>query len=562
MTATGVSHAPQRISTFSRIYGLGSVYAKTLRDSRLAFIIVGGILGILMLSSGVAFGQAYGTLESRKELATLVSNLPPVMTGLYGNPFPSNIETLGGSIAWKSGGSFGITAALWSIFALSGTLAAEARRGSLEFVAATPLGQRRIAVEKVAAHLTVMAGVVIIVAFSAWISGAAFGSLPGDAISAEAAVGFGLWVGLVSLAAGSVAFLLSPLLGRAAAAGIAGTIAVIGYFLNGYQGAAPGLAGPANLTWWGWTAHFQPLAGQFDWLALALTALVPIILLPLGVELFARRDLGQTTRLPWPGMPQRTLGLSGPAARSFGERLPTALAWGIGIGIGGFVMGAAARSFGSELARQSPDILKLMQSIFPNIDLTSAAGFLELTFVEFGLIFAGFAAATLVSGWASDETSGRLELLLSTPLKRMRWVISGGLGVFAAIAVFTFVLAIGIGLGASIGGGDVATPVAGTLVFGLYAAALCGIGFAAGGLFRTSLAAEIVAGVVIVTFLIDIVAPALKLPDWVHQLALTAHLGQPMVGVYDVPGIVLMLVLAIGGLLLGAWGMQRRDVRE
>jgi putative exporter of polyketide antibiotics len=63
-----------------------------------------------------------------------------------------------------------------------------------------------------------------------------------------------------------------------------------------------------------------------------------------------------------------------------------------------------------------------------------------------------------------------------------------------------------------------------------------------------------------VTFLIDLLAPALKLPDWVHQLALTAHMAQSMVGSWDVPGITACLVLAIGGLLLGGWGMGRRDV--
>ena len=67
------------------------------------------------------------------------------MVGVYGNPFPVNIETLGGSIGWKYGASIGLIAALWSILALSGTLAREARRGSLDFVAATPLGMRRIA---------------------------------------------------------------------------------------------------------------------------------------------------------------------------------------------------------------------------------------------------------------------------------------------------------------------------------------------------------------------------------------------------------------------------------
>ena len=46
--------------------------------------------------------------------------------------------------------------ALWSILALSGTLAGEASRGSLDFVAAAPFGKRRIALEKLAAHLTML----------------------------------------------------------------------------------------------------------------------------------------------------------------------------------------------------------------------------------------------------------------------------------------------------------------------------------------------------------------------------------------------------------------------
>ena len=49
---------------------------------------------------------------------------------------PINVETLGGYIQYKYGTFFPLVVSLWSILALSGTLAAEARRGSLEFVAA------------------------------------------------------------------------------------------------------------------------------------------------------------------------------------------------------------------------------------------------------------------------------------------------------------------------------------------------------------------------------------------------------------------------------------------
>jgi ABC-2 type transport system permease protein len=552
---------PTHERPWSRIYGFGSVYAKTLRDSRLAVIIVAGLVGILLLSSGAAFGEAYATVASREDLKALVQSLPPVMAGLYGNPFPVAIETLGGSIAWKTAASLGLTVCLWSILALSGTLAGEARRGSLEFVATTPLGMRRIAVEKLLAHLTGMAIVVIVTALGAYVAGNAFATLPGDAIPFAGAVGFAAWVGVVALASGSVAWALAPLLGRGASAAIAGAVLLVGYFANGYQQAVPAFAPLANLTWFGWTAHHQPLAGEFDWSSLVPGVVVAAILLVVGVELFSRRDLGLVSRIPWPGMPAITLGLRGPAGRSFGERLPLAMWWGIGIGLMGFIFGAAALSFTDALANLSPDTLAIFNTMFPNIDIHGGSGaFLQLAFITFGFILAGFAASTLVNGWASDETEGRLEMLLSTPMSRTRWALRAGLGLYAAIVVFTLIVMLGIGLGSTIAGGDIATPILGTTVMGLYALALAGIGIAFGGLISTSFAAEVIAFIVILTFMLDLLVPAFELPDIIRQVALTSHLGQPMLGVWDWPGMIACIVIAVVSLLLAAWGLGRRDV--
>ena len=50
-------------------------------------------------------------------------------------------------------------------------------------------------------------------------------------------------------------------------------------------------------------------------------------------------------------------------------------------------------------------------------------------------MLAGLAAATLVAKWASDETSGRLEILLASPLSRIRWDLAGGLATLVAIGL-------------------------------------------------------------------------------------------------------------------------------
>jgi ABC-2 type transport system permease protein len=258
-------------------------------------------------------------------------------------------------------------------------------------------------------------------------------------------------------------------------------------------------------------------------------------------------------------MPGALLGTRGPIRRSFGDRLPLAIAWGLGLAIFAAMIGGSSRSFADELTN-SPDTFKLVAAVFPKFDITSAGGFLQLMYAYIGFIVAGLGASTLVAGWASDEEARRLELLLATPLGRGRWAITGGLGVLAAIAVMTGLAVAGIAIGVLIAGGDVVTPVLGGLTLGFWAAAVAGIGIAVGGLWRTSIAAEVAALVVIATFLIDFLGPALKAPDWFNQLAMTSHLGQPLVGIWDPVGVAACLVVAFGGLILGGVGMRRRDI--
>src|SRR6478672_13200103 len=129
-----------------RLYGFGSIYGKTIRDSRLAFIIAAGMLGGLSLVMGAAISTVFPSPESRTEIDKLIGGMPPEMVSFFGKPI--GLGTLGGYITWKYGLTFVMTTVLWSILALSSTLAGEATRGSLDLVAATPFGKRRIAFEK------------------------------------------------------------------------------------------------------------------------------------------------------------------------------------------------------------------------------------------------------------------------------------------------------------------------------------------------------------------------------------------------------------------------------
>ena len=307
-------------------------------------------------------------------------------------------------------------ASLWSILALSATLASEARRGSLEFVATTPLGKRRIALEKLAAHLTGHGDRRPRHVPSPYVAGTF-----GDASLATRSrrprpLGFALWVGLVALAAGSVAFALAPFLGRGASAAIAGAVLLGRLLRQRLPGGGPGVR-----------AAREPDLVRLDRRPPAARRRVR-----LGVARArghrrsgravrrsgSRRSPVATSarrqRIPWPRLPAVALGLRGPLARSFGRAAAARVR-----------VGHRHRHDGLRVRRGRDVVHRRLQAVarharrssrrsFPSIDLLSGAGgFLQLAFITFGFILAGFAAATLVEGWASDETDGRLEVLLS-----------------------------------------------------------------------------------------------------------------------------------------------------
>jgi ABC-2 type transport system permease protein len=541
-----------------RIYGFGSIFGKTIRDSRLAFIIAAGLFGGMSLVMGAAIATIFPTEQARVEVDKLFGSIPAELNRLFTNTdlMGAKVGTLGGYVTYKYGMIFALGAALWSIMALSGTLAGEARRGSLDFVAAAPFGKRRIGLEKLSAHLVLLWLAMLIMTVAITFSSNTYGQAAlGDAVSLESAFGFAVWIGALAMFFGGLAFMLSPLLGRAGAAGVAGLAFAAAWIVNGL-----GVTPLYVLSPFSWTFNHIPLVGIYDWAPVALVFVLGVAFLAIGLELFNRRDLGVTVGLSLPSLPASVLGVSGPEARAFGEQLPRALGWGIGLGL----LGVVFASFAGVLADQISDVSGIINTfavLFPGVDFTTTGGWMSL-YAEILFIAAGFAGTTLVSKWASDENDGRLGEILSAPMTRTRWVISGGIAALAAVVIMTVLFAAGIAIGSAVGGLSAGDAVLGTAALGLFAAAVVGIGFAIGGLWRTSLAAELAAVFVVVTYLIQLVAPAFKAPDWFTNLALTVHFGTPMAGHWDLGGVIASIVLAVGGILIGAWGFTRRDAQD
>jgi ABC-type transport system involved in multi-copper enzyme maturation permease subunit len=546
----------ERPSLRARLLGLGSVFGKAFRDSRRTALLLGIVFAGVFIATAAQIAQQFATAAERLQFAAQLQTLPPIFSGLLGEPI--GIEKLGGFLSWRILNFMPVTLGIWSVVAMSGLLAAELNRGSMDILAAAPISRWRIGFQKVAGYLVALFAALAVLVIGMIVAFAAFAELPGDAVGVDAIVAHSVWLYVTILVPGAVAFAVAPWLGRNQALGVGAVVLFASFVINGFAGSVSAFDQVKGVSYFAITAGHRPLAGQWDWPSIIGVTVLCAGLLGFGLWSFARRDLlvagGGRVRLPSIG-----LWLREPFTRAFGERLPAAIAWGAFLGIFGLFIATSADQFVKTLGA-IPQVVAMIRAIFPNEDILSTGGFLQLAFFQEAILVITLAAGGFVGGWASDEGERRLEVVLGTPVSRTRWALRSGLAVLAAIAMMTVVMAIGVALGAATQAGRFAQAVLGLGVLGLYGMALAGIGLAVGGLVRPSLAGPTTIVVGLAFYLLDLIGSILDLPAWVVDLALNRHLGRPILGVYDEAGMVLMVGLTFGGLALSVIGMRRRDI--
>jgi ABC-2 type transport system permease protein len=540
----------------ARLLGLGSIFGKSFRDSRTAAIVLGVVLAVIFVVTASQIAAQFETLADRLQMALELQSLPPVFQGMLGEPI--NIERLGGFMSWRILNFMPVMIGIWAIVAMSGLLGGEISRGSMDLVASAPIARARIAVQKLLGYMVALALATVLLVAGMVVAFAAFATLPGDEATAEAIVAHAAWLFVMVLFPGAIAFALAPVLGRGPALG-AGAVVLFGSFIiNGFSASVATFDQIKGISYFSVTALHRPLAGSWDWPSVAAIAGICGLLLVTGVLAFARRDLlvptGGRLRFPTIG-----LFLRGPFTRAIGERLPAAVIWGLGLGLFGAIIASSADEF-VETIGKIPQIVEMIRAIFPDEDLVSTGGFIQLAFFSEAIIVIGLAAGGFVGSWASDEADRRLEVILGAPVGRTSWAIRSGAAVMVAIAVMTAVMAGGVVVGAATQAGNALAILPGLAVLGLYGMALAGIGLAVGGLIRPSLAAPVTIILGLAFYLLDLIGSILDLPDVVLDLALNRHLGRPILGTYDEVGLIACAVLAIGGVVLCAIGMRRRDI--
>jgi len=200
-------------------------------------------------------------------------------------------------------------------------------------------------------------------------------------------------------------------------------------------------------------------------------------------------------------------------------------------------------------------------------DILSGPGYVQATF--FGLL--GFVLITAAAvSWGSTaiagaEESGRLELVLSHGVGRVRYAVESALGILVrllwfAVATAVVVLALGgpseLGLDAA----NVAAVEAAWLGLGYLSGS---IAMAAGALTgRRTVALGTAAGVAAAGYVMNALANQNSDLDWLRNFSpySWAYRNDPLADGFDLPGLGLLAAACILFTGLAVWALNRRDI--
>jgi len=162
--------------------------------------------------------------------------------------------------------------------------------GRLEPLLANPITRGRVALERYAASLALLVGLIVVFAVAAVALSAPFGALEGVRIAGL--VGACVAVGCIALLHGSIAFAVGAATGRRGPAiAVATVVAVVGYLIQSLQSLTDLLDAFRFMNPWHWYLKRNMLVDGVPPEAVLAPLAVSALLLAFGWATFRRRDL-------------------------------------------------------------------------------------------------------------------------------------------------------------------------------------------------------------------------------------------------------------------------------
>ncbi|MFB7249170.1 ABC transporter permease [Microbacterium sp. NPDC056234] len=549
MSATLETRRSARPHAEPPLAGLWQLYRHIVRRDRVRMIVWAASMTLFAVYFTFALTTVFDEAALAARAAVMSTPSGIVMGGPgYGlDDYTPPVAMANEGVTWLI-----LALAIMSILHVIRHTRAGEENGTAELVRASAVSRHTTAV---ATLLTLTVHLLIIAAL-----GAAGMVLVGTEVPVVDAVAMMLGCALVALVFGAVALVTAQVTAHArGATGAALVVFAIAYAVR----AAGDLqeTGGSPLSWFSPIAWAQQTRSFVDlrWWPLLLPLAATVLLLVLAAQLARRRDFGA-------GL---VAGRPGPADAGTLLRSPFALAWlqqrgallwtGLAMGLmwfGAGTMMSTLNEMVADLVDDNPVLAALFGSE-PSAFTTSFLGAMVL----FISISVGAYAVVMGQHPKAEEASGRLELTLSTPVGRSRWLaaqlIVAGLGTLLLLAVSIF----GMWAGAALVG--IEDPTVGDF-------AVVWASYAPGVLALLALTAALYGWVPRATsagwaalaffFVIDFFGPLFDLPEWVQGLSPFHWVPTAFGDDVDMSGVLGVSAVCATLFALAFWGFRRRDL--
>jgi ABC-2 type transport system permease protein len=550
------SHAADTRRPLGTMHVLGVLLRQRIRRDRWQLIIWILCIALLALFSASSIQTTYGGAASRAELVKLAIANPAILM-LRGLPQGTELA----SVTFFEIFTFlALLAGLMSTFLAVRHSRAEEESGRAELVASTPAA-RILPTVATLVH-GVLASVALAVATGPGFMAAglpAYGSLVAGAAVGGAGIAF-LAVGLL---------LAQLMMSSRGANGFASAIVVLAYVLRGIGDATGTVTGDGTHMIASWPSWLSPIGwGEQmaaytadDWRPLLLDLGLAALLMVIVFALQSVRDSGAGLIPERAGRRDARATLSGPLGLAWRLQWPTILGWTVGGLFTGLLAGALGSVVSSAVA-DDPNLANIRKAL--GTIGSGGSGPLTQVFIAAMFSLAGVLAAACATQVAirlrQEEATGAAEVLMSTPVSRLRWLLDFLLVGVVAVVLVLVAAAVASALSAVSQGGDA------SLIADSFAAAAAQLPVALVYLGVLALVFVIAPRSTIplawtllgLGAFVGIFGGLIGLPEWARDLSPFSH-APVVVGTSDWTGGYWMFAIAIVATAAAAILIRRRD---
>lgn len=528
-----------------------TVAVAVARHATRSAAIWGVLFGVLIANEALGYHRSFPTLASRDEFAhTLGSN-----TGISAIIGPAqHVDTIGGFVAWRVFGLLIIVGAIWGMLTATRLLRREEDTGRWELFLAGRTTRRQATAQ---ALMGMAAGWLTLWALTAALTVIA-GSRPNVGFSVSSSLFYTTATtasAAMFLALGALASQLAQT--RRAANGLAAATFALCYLIRMVADSGTGLEWMRWVSPLGWVENLRPLTGSQP-LALMPVAILTAAAAGAAIGIAGRRDLGAGVLAHSRSVNPSTRLLGSPALLIIWLERWVALAWIGGLGALALIFGVVARS--AAAGNVAVEAIKQQLSRLGAHPGGAVEAWIGYEFLYLAALLA-FAVAGQISAARSEEADGHLDNLLARHLSKAEWL--------AGRAGFGVALAVTAGVATSVGGWIGVTAensnvgMSAMLQAGLNitvpALFILGLGTLLYG-FIPRLAAPLLYGLILWSFLVEIIGSSITSNHWLLDTAVLSHLGPVPATSLNWTVIAWLSGLAAAAAIAGLAAFNKRDL--